>query len=183
MTTTTAVVLIAAALVVVAAVAWWMREQRRRARLRSRFGPEYYRAVREMGPRKAERELASRAKHVGELTLRPLSPEDRGRFETAWRDVQAAFVDDPRQAILSADRLLGEVMQTIGYPMRDFDERIADLSVHHPYVVRTYRAAHEVAEKSGRGQATTEDLRNAMLLFRDLFADLLEGRETPRRAG
>jgi hypothetical protein len=108
------------------------------------------------------------------LHIRPLTPSDATRFDGAWRTVQARFVDDPRGAVTEADRLVGEVMAARGYPVGDFEQRVADISVDHPDVVMNYRAAREIATVHAQGKATTEDLRQAMVHYRALFNDLLE---------
>jgi len=122
--------------------------------------------------------LIERQTRVERLHIRPLSPEDTERFAQAWRDVQARFVDDPRGAIVDADRLVAEVMRARGYPVGDFEQRVADISVDHPNVVMNYRAARDIVQDHGRGRASTEDLRQAMVHFRALFADLLGARIT-----
>lgn len=163
-----------AAIVVVAAVLFTL-SRRRSQQLRERFGPEYDRAVKAEGnARKAEAALAARAKRVEALHIRALAPDDAARFESAWRVVQARFVDDPKGAVTQADRLVGEVMAARGYPMGDFEQRVADISVDHPDVVMNYRAAREIADQHSRGAASTEDLRQAMVHYRALFHDLLE---------
>jgi hypothetical protein len=171
-------VLVLVAIVVIAA-AWWFTQQRRRSKqLRQQFGPEYERAVDEYGERgRAEQALAARAERVEQLHIRPLSAEDSARYAEEWRSVQSRFVDAPEDAIGDADRLCGEVMQARGYPMGDFEQRAADISVDHPQVVEHYRAAHAVARRSADGNAATEDLRQAMVHYRTLFEDLIERRE------
>ncbi|MDB5478965.1 MAG: hypothetical protein JWO83_18 [Caulobacteraceae bacterium] len=165
------IVVVALVVVVVAAVLY-TRSQRSR-HLRSRFGPEYDRAVEESGGRgKAEANLQKLEKRVQKFDVRPLGTTERDRFVVAWREVQATFVDNPETAVSRADQLLGEVMQARGYPVGDFDQRAADLSVDHPVVVDNYRTAHEIALRHGRGQASTEDLRQAMVHFRTLFDEL-----------
>jgi hypothetical protein len=152
---------------------------RRSTHLRSRFGPQYDRAVEESGGRgKAEADLHKLEKRVEKFDIRPLSATERDRFVSSWRDIQANFVENPETAVSRADQLLGEVMQTRGYPVGDFDQRAADLSVDHPVVVENYRAAHEIALRHGRGQSTTEDLRQAMIHFRTLFDELASDRAT-----
>ena len=111
------------------------------------------------------------------LHIRPLSPADSTRFDTAWRAVQARFVDDPRGAVTEADRLVGELMSTRGYPVGEFEQRVADISVDHPDVVMNYRAAREIALQHSQGKASTEDLRQAMVHYRALFRELLETAE------
>lgn len=174
-----AVVGIVVALIVVGVAAWYMVVQRRRTEdLRARYGPEYSRTVNQIGDqRRAEAELVKRQERVEALEIRPLSAEQRGQFTQQWRNVQAMFVDDPRGAITRADGLVEEVMKVRGYPVSDFDQRAADLSVHHGRVVENYRAAREIAIRHRRGMATTEDLRQAMVYYRELFQDLLEDRE------
>jgi hypothetical protein len=168
--------IILAALVVVlalVAIALWLRNRRTQA-LKSQFGAEYARAVHEVGDeRKAETVLAERQKRVATYNIKPLSLEMRDHFIETWRSVQAQFVDDPRYAVTRADDLLGEVMLARGYPVHDFDQRAEDLSVDHPDVVQHYRTAHEIALTHSRGEATTEDLRTAMIHFRALFDDLV----------
>jgi hypothetical protein len=152
--------------------------QRRSQHLRSRFGPEYERTLRESGDRgRAERELERREKRVQQLHIHPLSPRHRDEFVSAWRKDQARFVDDPGGAVTEADRLVQEVMKTRGYPVADFERRVEDISVGHPHLVQNYRAAREVAERNRRGEATTEELRKALVYYRALFEELLEGQE------
>ena len=167
------------AVIVIAAVLWLAMSRRRSQQLRDRFGPEYEHAVRtEKNVRRAEATLEARAKRVDALHIRPLSPEDSTRFDATWRGVQARFVDDPKGAVTEADRLVGEVMSARGYPLGDFEQRVADISVDHPDVVMNYRAAREIALVHARGQASTEDLRQAMVHYRALFKDLLEAGDT-----
>ena len=164
-----------AAVVVVALVGWavWSATKKRRARaLHEKFGPEYEHAREEYGA-KAEHELEKRMERVNRLHLRPLGAEARDTFDAAWRTAQARFVDDPRLAVAEADRLIKDVMEARGYPMTDFERRAADISVEHPHVVSDYRAAHAVAVHSRQGQASTEDLRKAMMHYKALFQDLL----------
>lgn len=148
---------------------------RRTARLRGRFGgAEYARAMEEGGNRRqGEAGLDQRADRVDRLHLRPLAPADRERFADSWRKVQARFVDGPAGAVAEADQLLGDVMSTRGYPVSDFDQRAADISVDHPLVVANYRTAHEIALRQSKGQSSTEDLRQAMIHYRTLFDELV----------
>ncbi len=167
-----AVVIIAIAVIVV--VTWLYLRRRRSERLRTQFGPEYERAVRDSGDaRRAEAALEARARKVEKLNIRPLSREESGRYSDAWRRVQARFVDEPKAAVGEADQLVTEVMSARGYPMADFDERAADLSVDHATVVDNYRAARDIRIRYERGEAGTEDLRQAMVHYRTLFQDLL----------
>lgn len=147
---------------------------RRTATLRTKFGPEYDVTIKTMRDRdRAESELVKRTERVEQLELRPLAPADRSRFEQSWQADQARFVDDPRGAVREADHLVIELMQARGYPVADFDQRAADISVDHPHVVERYRAAHEIAGRDVRNEANTEDLRNAIVHYRALFQELL----------
>jgi hypothetical protein len=162
----------------VALVGWYLWQRRRSEELRARYGPEYERAVHEVGDRRrAESELVRRQERVEHLQIRTLTAEQRGGYLQQWRAVQARFVDDPKAAVTNADRLVEDVMKARGYPVADFDQRAADLSVHHPRVVDNYRSARDIAHRHRRGEATTEDLRQAMVYYRELFEDLLEDRE------
>lgn len=167
------------AIAVLGGITWYLvTRQRRSEALREQYGPEYAQAVRQTGSaRRAEDELIKRKERVDALDIQPLSAEQRSQFTTEWRRVQVMFVDDPGGAVNVADRLVEEVMKVRGYPVSDFDQRAADLSVHHARVVENYRAARDVAERHRRRAATTEDLRKAMVYYRALFEDLLEDRE------
>jgi hypothetical protein len=167
--------LLAIAVIAVAAVIWYEFRRRRSATLRERFGAEYERVVHHVGDvKKAEAALGARARRVEKLHIRPLTAGDVTRHTHAWRNVQERFVDDPRGAVTEADRLVGEVMHARGYPLGEFEQRVEDISVDHPDVVMNYRAAREIAQAHARGQASTEDLRQAMVHYRALFDDLLE---------
>lgn len=167
------VLVVLVVLLAAAAITLWMRSRRTEA-LKSQFGAEYARAVHDTGDeRKAETLLAERQKRVAGYTIKPLSQEMRAHFVETWRGVQAQFVDDPSYAVTRADDLLSEVMLARGYPVHDFDQRAADLSVDHPDVVQHYRTAHDLALSHSRGEASTEDLRTAMIHFRALFDDLV----------
>jgi hypothetical protein len=176
-----AIVIIVAAVAVVGAAAWYVALQRRHTDdLRTRYGSEYSRTVSELGSqRRAEHELERRQERVAALDIHPLAVEQRTRFAQEWRNVQSLFVDDPGGAITRADGLVEEVMKVRGYPVSDFDQRAADLSVHHAHVIENYRAAREIAMRHRRGAASTEELRRAMMHYRELFEDLLEDREHP----
>jgi FtsZ-interacting cell division protein ZipA len=166
-----AVVIIAILIVAV----WWYSMRQRSAKLQEKFGSEYERTVAEKGDtRKAEDELRDRQKRVSKLEIRPLAADERRRFNDEWRAVQARFVDDPSAAVRDADTLVGRVMEARGYPVGDFEQRAADVSVDHPSVLEHYRAAHAVALRHAQGQASTEDLRQAMVHYRALCAELLE---------
>jgi type II secretory pathway pseudopilin PulG len=170
------VIVLAIALVAaIAAAVWLYMRNRQTAALQDRFGPEYDRALSEHHDQhRAERELKEREERVDHLNIRSLDPEERDRFAERWRSTQAKFVDDPNGATDDADELVGEVMGTRGYPVGDFEQRAADVSVHHPRVVEHYRAAHAIAVRNSRGDADTEQLRQALVHYRALFEDLLE---------
>jgi hypothetical protein len=162
------------AVIALAAVALIIVGQRRTRNLSEKFGPEYERTFQAMRDRgKAESDLQKRAERVQQFKIRPLAPEDRERFQKVWHDDQARFVDDPRGAVKEADRLVVDLMQVRGYPVGDFAQRAADVSVDHPHVVEEYRTAHDIAERDARGEANTEELRAAMVHYRALFNDLL----------
>jgi hypothetical protein len=168
-----AAVLIIAALLV-AGVIYHQQQSRRRHYLRERFGPEYDRLVAATGSsRTAERELEARAQRAAAFHIRTLSAEERAGFTTRWQQVQAEFVDNPKASLAHADDLLGEVMGARGYPVQDFEQRAADLSVDHPVVVQHYHAAHGIALRHRKGETTTEDLRQAMIHYRALFQELV----------
>jgi hypothetical protein len=167
------------AIVVVGLVAiaglWYYAQRRKSDELRGRFGPEYDRVLIEGGSRRqAESELEARQKRVEKLANQPLPPQERERFRDAWKSAQARFVDEPSEAIAEADRLVVDVMRARGYPVGDFEQRAADISVNHPDMVENYRSARSIAEANQRGQANTEDMRQAMVRYRALFAELLE---------
>jgi hypothetical protein len=177
-TTPTNWILIAGGLVILLAaiVALFVSQRQKQSRrLQRRFGPEYGRAIDEMGSRtKAEAELEAREKRVGQLTIVSLSPSDAARFTQAWTAMQGRFIDNPKGVVAEADRLVRELMMKRGYPMGDFERRAADISVDHPAVVENYRAAQSIAVRDGRGEANTEELRKAVVHYRTLFDELLE---------
>jgi hypothetical protein len=180
---TAAIIVIALAVLVVVAGAMIFVQRRRSQQMRAHYGAEYVAAVDELGDRrKAEAELRNREKRVKSFDVRPLSSEETHRYVERWRKVQADFVDDPGAAVAQADALIGEAMHARGYPVSDFEQRAADLSVDHPKLVSDYRIAHEVALRHGRGQAGTEDLRRAMIHYRDLFAEVVELPRPSQRA-
>ena len=172
---------IAVAVLVMAGILLFVRK-RRTERLRTKFGgPEYARAVNEGGGRRqAEAGLDKRADRVESFHIRPLGPDDRARFVESWTRVQARFVDSPGGAVTEADQLLGDVMSTRGYPVSDFEQRAADISVDYPSVLENYRSAHEIALRRTRGQASTEELRQAMIHYRTLFDELAAEPELAR---
>jgi hypothetical protein len=179
--TTTELVLVIGVIIGLTAIlaggiaAWFLLRTRRSERLRTQFGgSEYDRAVKEDGSRRhAEAGLKERTARVESLNIRPLAPGDRARFVESWRRVEARFVDGPGGAVTEADQLLGDVMSTRGYPVSDFEQRAADISVDHPLVLQNYRTAHEIALRQTRGLANTEDLRQAMIHYRTLFEELV----------
>jgi len=168
------VVAIVVVLAIIAAIVWFVYRRHQTERLRREFGPEYDRAVREYGDQgRAEAALADREKRVAALDLHDLTPSERDHFREEWRAVQAQFVDSPTDAVEQADRLIRDVMAKRGYPVADFDSRAADLSVDYPTIVENYRTAHAIALRNQRGEANTEDLRQAMVSDRALFDELL----------
>jgi uncharacterized protein YneF (UPF0154 family) len=162
-------------LVIIGAILGLVLARRRRSeRLHDQLGPEYDRTVQAMGgEKKAQTELEERRKHVEALDIRPLSLSERERYLADWTAVQSKFVDEPGQAIVDADRLIMQVMQTRAYPVSDFEQRAADISVNYPALVSNYRAAREIAVKNEQQQANTEELRQAMIHYRSLFEELL----------
>jgi FtsZ-interacting cell division protein ZipA len=176
-----AIILIA---LVVAAVV--VSRQRRSQQLQEGFGPEYDRTVEERGGdrREAEAELRERRERREQFEVRDLDPAARDRYADRWRDAQRRFVDEPAPAVGEADALVMEVMRDRGYPVADeFDQRAADVSVDHPQVVEHYRAAHAISGRATAGEASTEDLRQAMVHFRALFVELLGADDEPARGG
>jgi FtsZ-interacting cell division protein ZipA len=161
--------------IVVLGIIWSALRSKRTRALQDTFGNEYDRTVDQSGGRRAaERELRDRQKQHDELDIRPLSPESRDRYVQRWQSTQARFVDDPRGAVAEADRLVQDVMQERGYPTKDFERRVADISVDHPDLVEKYRNADGIARRSERGEASTEDMRHSVRHYRALFAELLE---------
>jgi len=166
-------ILIVLALLVVLAL--FTGRRRRSRKLREQFGPEYDRTVADAGDRKeAESRLQERTARRQRLDVVPLDPADRDRYVEAWRQTQARFVDEPAEATREADRLITAVMRQRGYPIDDFEQRAADISVDHPQVVDDYRAAQAIASANERSEASTEDLRQALVHYRSLFEELLE---------
>jgi hypothetical protein len=172
--TQTLALVIAVAVILVGVVAWLAWSSVQTKRLRERFGPEYDATLKRMGSKaKAEKELRQREKRVATFEIVPLAPADVTRFSSAWTRLQGSFVDDPKGVLIEADRLVRELMLKRGYPVADFDLRAADLSVNHPVVVNNYRAAQRIVSLDQRGEASTEDLRKAVVHFRALFDELL----------
>ncbi|MBA2674963.1 hypothetical protein [Ramlibacter sp.] len=155
--------------------AWLFNRKRQSEGLEKRFGPEYNRAVEEMGSKpKAEAELLARQKRVEQLDIVPLPAQEAARFIQSWTSIQSRFIDNPKGVLAEADMLVRELMLRRGYPMGDFERRAADISVRHPAVVDHYRAAHAIAQSDARGEADTEQMRQAVVHYRALFAELLE---------
>jgi hypothetical protein len=179
-TQTLGIIAVIVALLVVAV--WLMLRQRQSKSLEQRFGPEYERTVEELGSRpKAEAELMSRQKRVEKLDIVPLPPSEAANFAQAWRTLQGRFVDNPKGVLEEADDLVQELMRKRGYPVSDFEGRAADISVDHPAVVEHYRAAQAIALRNHRGEADTEEMRQAVVHYRALFDDLLEVEQPPQQ--
>lgn len=176
--------LVGVVVALLAVVGWLLYERRRSEQLRSEFGSEYKRTVETTGDKRAaEAELRERQERVEALDIRPLPANERDSYAQQWREVQARFVDEPGTAITDADALIGKVMEARGYPVSDFEQRVADVSVGHANVVEHYRAAHEIASRRDDLSTDTEALRQAMVHYRALFEDLLEstnGTDKPR---
>ena len=171
------IVLAAAVILVVAGLAWLYVRKRRSttAGLQQKFGSEYQRAVQEHGSeRKAEANLTDREKRVEKLNLRDLDPMEHERFSKHWESVQSRFVDSPKGAVTEADDLVSSLMKTRGYPVSAFDQHAADISVAHPRLVENFRSAHQIALRVGKDEASTEDLRTAIIHYRSLFEELVQ---------
>ena len=167
-------------LVVVGLIGMAMARQRRSKRLQEQFGPEYERTLKKMGDkREAESDLEERLAHVNTLNIRPLTAEEVNRYALQWQDVQREFVDEPLLSLQKGDRLIREVMKARGYPVEDFEQRVADISVHYPELVADYRGMHRIAIKQAPDAASTEEIRKAMIHGRALFENLIsnESRE------
>lgn len=176
------VVVVIVVLVAIAVVASLLVKRRRTQSLRQRFGPEYDRVVREEGDtRRGEEVLQFRTKRLEKLSIRPLSRAERSEFASRWETLQPQFVDNPENTVSRADELVSELMRARGYPVGDFEQRVADISVDHPAVVENYRMAHNIALRHNRGEASTEDLRKAMVHYRSLFDDLLADPQPTRK--
>ena len=175
MTTIVIIAFFAVAVIVAIAVGiWFYTRNRRTKQLRSKFGPEYNRVARAEGDAAhAEKILQERQARVKKLEIKPLTDQQRSGFADEWEHTQAQFVDDPTAAVARADVLVQEVMNVRGYPVADFDQRVADISVDHAQVVEHYRAGHEISLRHSQGHASTEDMRQAMIHYRALFDDLL----------
>ena len=167
------IVLIIVLLVIIAAILFAVRATRRK-KLRNTFGPEYDRVVADTGSRAdAEKELRERERRHAELELKELTPESKARYSSAWEETQIQFVDNPEQAVATADDLVTDLIAERGYPTGDYDDQLANLSVEHARTLGHYRDAHAISKRSRNGEASTEDLRQALVHYRALFADLL----------
>ena len=176
--TTTTIIAIVIVIAAIVTIALLLARRNKTVGLQRRFGKEYDRTVTERGSeREAQAVLEQRENRVAHFNIHRLSPAERDRYAEAWREVQSRFVDDPKGAVIEADDTVMSVMQAEGYPISDFAQRAADLSVDHPNVVQNYRTAHEITVRHREGRATTEDLRQAMIYYRSLFEDLLNGRK------
>ena len=173
MSPTVVIILIILALVIIAAIVYGLQITRRK-QLKNTFGPEYDRVVADTGSRSdGEKQLREREKRHAELELKPLSPESQARYTAAWEEVQIDFVDHPEQAVSTADDLVTRLIAERGYPTGDYDDQLANLSVDHARTLGHYRDAHAISQRSAKGEASTEDLRQALVHYRALFADLL----------
>lgn len=173
------IIIVIVAIILIAA--FLIMRKRRSEQLKQHFGPEYDRVLQQHGDaRHAEAVLADREKRVEKFTIRPLSSADRERYAQEWAAVQRRFVDDPSIAVTEADKLVTTVMAGRGYPMGDFEQRAADISVNYPGVVQNYRSARDIVLRHGKGQSSTEDLRQAMVYYRSLFDELLESTKTEK---
>jgi hypothetical protein len=161
-------------LVVAGLIGMAMARQRRSKRLQEQFGPEYERTLKKLGDkREAESDLEERLAHVSTLNIRPLTAEEVNRYALQWQDVQREFVDEPLLSLQKADRLIREVMKARGYPVEDFEQRVADISVHYPELVADYRGMHRIAIKESSETPGTEEIRKAMIHGRALFENLI----------
>ncbi len=167
------------ALVAVAALAIFVEMRRKKsAGLREKFGSEYDRAVVTHGSQgKAEAKLTDRAARVDKLTIRELGATERERYLADWNTLQARFVDHPKSAVTEADELITSLLQARGYPVGGFEQRAADMSVDYPRVMENYRAAQSIAVRTGTADATTEELRTAMIHYRGIFDELMQARK------
>ncbi|NGY63000.1 hypothetical protein G7043_29170 [Lentzea sp. NEAU-D13] len=174
--------LVVAVLVVLVVLVFVLRPAMQRKKLRDRFGPEYDHAVERNDSRTAaEKELAEREHRHSEFDLKPLSATAQDSYRRHWANVQAKFVDSPESAIADADRLVTDLMAERGYPTEGYEAQLSVLSVEHARTLEHYRKAHDISERQEIGEASTEDLRTAMVHYRELFTDLLERGAAPRK--
>ena len=166
--------LIAVAVIVIAVVLWLALTKRRTTALRGQFGPEYDRTVQQTDSRReAEADLSARRERREQLDIRPLTTAAQERYSSQWQQVQSQFVDQPAVSLGQAGELVLQVMRERGYPMDDFEQRAADISVDHPEMVEHYRAGQAVSKGAASGDATTEDMRQGLVHYRALFEELL----------
>lgn len=176
---TSTIVIVVVIVIVLAVLAYVVSRQQSRRHLEDQFGPEYDRTVTDADNRRqAEQELKEREERRQDLDIRPLEPEAHDRYQSEWHDLQQRFVDEPKGAVIDADRLVTDVMRDRGYPVEDFERQASDISVDHPRLVEDYRSAHDIALRVREDRADTEDLRQAVIHYRSLFDDLLDGRRT-----
>lgn len=177
---TSTIIIVVVVVVIIGIILGLIFSRRKKTeQLQNKFGTEYDNTVERLGDdKRAQKELVDREKHVESLKIRPLSVEERERYLADWGDVQSKFVDEPGQAIIDANRLIIEVMQLRNYPISDFDQRAADISVKYPSLVTNYRAARAISIKNMDKTADTEELRTAMIHYRSLFDELLKSEET-----
>ena len=181
MNSETIIILVLVAAIVIAGVIWYFARRQRSERLREQFGPEYDRTVNKMRSQdRAEAELSRREKRLRNYTIVALPATEQARYREQWLAVQGHFVDRPESAVAEAHTLVQEVMRRCGYPLADFEQSAADLSVAHPHVVENYRAANRIAQRGSGAAVSTEELREALVHYRALFVDLL-GADEPRR--
>jgi len=175
MSTTYIIVIVVVLVVLGVILALVFSPKKRSQQFQNKFGPEYDRVVKTAGSeKKAQAELNQRQKHVDTMNIRPLSVSERERYQAEWTAIQAKFVDQPGQATVEADHLIMEVMKVRAYPVSDFNQRAADVSVNYPTLVSNYRAAREIAIKNEQHSANTEELRQALIYYRSLFDELLK---------
>ncbi len=172
-----AIAIVLLIVIAIAVVVMQRANKRRTELLRKRFGPEYDLALREYGSRrKAEAKLLERVNRVEGMKVRPLTIAERDRYLTEWDSVQARFIDHPRSAVTEADEIINSLLQTRGYPAGAFDKRAADISVYHSNLVEPYRRANAITVRAGKNEATTEELRSAVILYRALFEELIQAK-------
>ncbi len=175
MDTKSIILIVIAGLVLFGLAAWMISRRQHTVKLREKYGSEYDYTVNRVGDRRqAEAELVEREERVKALEIRSLAADERDDYTDQWKKTQAEFVDEPVEAVRKANQLIKEVMMARGFPVAEFEQRTADISVLYPDVISNYRAAHEIAEKNEQGEANTEELRQAMVFYRSLFGELLE---------
>ena len=175
MDTRTLAFIVSGVVVLIVIAALLAMRKHKSAQLKEHFGPEYDRVAQEQGDaRHAEAVLSQREKRVEKLSIHPLPGFQREGYLQEWMAVQRRFVDDPSAAVTEADSLVTAVMTARGYPMSDFEQRAADISVNYPTVVHNYRSAREIVLRHAKGHSSTEDLRQAIVCYRSLLEELLD---------